>query len=185
MKQQSPQDIRQLRKDKRNARKHSDENIETIRRSLKEVGAARSIVIDEDDNILAGNGTAQAAELSGITKLKVVEADGDTVVAVRRTGLTPQQKLRLAILDNRSAELAEWDPDVLKGISQDIDLSDLFEKEELGILTEQPKEQSESLVPYRRVHFLISVDVSNALQIESAIEQLKQIPGVEIEQGAN
>lgn len=50
---------------------------------------------------------------AGISKVKVVEADGDTIVAVRRTGLTEQQKAELAIADNRTSELSEWDPDRL------------------------------------------------------------------------
>jgi hypothetical protein len=49
-------------------------------------------------------------------KLLVVEGDGDTIVAVRRRGLTETQKKRLALLDNRVAELAEWDKDVLQAL---------------------------------------------------------------------
>ena len=89
--------------------------------ALQEVGAARSIVIDEHNNILAGNGTVDAAAQAGIHKLKVIDADGETIIAVRRTGLTPRQKKRLAAFDNRAAELATWDAPALASLlSEDV-----------------------------------------------------------------
>ena len=99
--------------------------MKTIADALREVGAARSIVIDEDNVVLAGNATIEAAADAGITKVHVLEADGDTVIAVRRHGLTRQEKARLALYDNRAAELAEgWDVDVLKELQSDgVDLS--------------------------------------------------------------
>jgi len=77
--------------------------------SLQQVGAARSIVIDEDNVILAGNGTVDAAGEAGIERVRIIEADGHELIAVRRRGLSVEQKRRLALADNRSAELAEWD----------------------------------------------------------------------------
>jgi hypothetical protein len=43
---------------------------------------------------------------------------------VRRSGLTPEQKAKLALYDNRTAELAEWDSEALAKIGKDIDLGD-------------------------------------------------------------
>lgn len=108
--------IKDLKTDGRNARRHNPRNIGMIENALNEVGAARSIVIDEGGNILAGNGTVEAAAQAGITRVKVVEADGNEIVAVRRRGLTARQKQRLALYDNRSAELADWEVDVVKQI---------------------------------------------------------------------
>ena len=99
----------QLTPDPKNRRKHNPRNLEMLREALTTVGAARSIVIDETGEILAGNGLVQAATAAGLSKVQVVDVDGDTVVAVRRSGLTPEQKRALAIYDNRTAELAEWD----------------------------------------------------------------------------
>lgn len=133
--------ISSLTPDPRNARKHSPRNVGTITDALREVGAARSIVIDENNVILAGNATIEAAADAGITKLHVVEADGQTVIAVRRTGLTPTQKARLALYDNRAAELADgWDLDVLKSLQADgVDLSNLWHDDELAeLLSAEP-----------------------------------------------
>jgi len=57
--------IGQLKPDPRNARKHNPRNIGMIEAALHEVGAARSIVIDEDGVVLAGNGVVEAAALAG------------------------------------------------------------------------------------------------------------------------
>jgi len=48
--------IADLTHDPKNARKHGKRNLDTIAKSLEECGAARSIVIDENGVILAGNG---------------------------------------------------------------------------------------------------------------------------------
>ena len=111
--------IRDLTPDPKNARKHNPKNIGMISDSLRAVGAGRSIVLDEDNVILAGNGLVEAAAEAGITKVQIVDADGETIIAVRRTGLTPDQKTKLALYDNRAAEIAEWDLDVLKSFAAD------------------------------------------------------------------
>ncbi|MDP9358157.1 MAG: site-specific DNA-methyltransferase [Chloroflexota bacterium] len=126
-----------LTPDPRNARAHSDRNLAQIEAALREVGAARSIVVDETGVILAGNATVQAARHAGLTRVRVVEADGTELVAVRRSGLTAEQKRRLALHDNRAAELAEWDTDVLASLADELDLSDLWDPDELADLLAQ------------------------------------------------
>lgn len=122
-----------LTPDPRNARRHTDRNVGMIRDALAEVGAARSIVIDERGVILAGNATAKAATEAGL-KLQVVDADGQSIVAVRRSNLTAKQKARLALFDNRAAEEAEWDVDVLSGLKDDGLLDGMWSSEELDAL---------------------------------------------------
>jgi DNA modification methylase len=87
-----------------------------IGQSLERVGAGRSLVIDERARILAGNAT-QAEAVSRGFKLKVVDASRDELVAVRRRDLTDDEKLELALYDNRAAELAEWNPDMLAALA--------------------------------------------------------------------
>jgi ParB-like chromosome segregation protein Spo0J len=127
-----------LTPDPRNARTHSDRNLKLIALALQEVGAARSIVVDEDGVILAGNATVTAAQAAGIDRVRFVDADGSEIIAVRRTGLTSEQKRRLALLDNRTAELAAWDSEVLASLAEDTDFSDLWESDELAELLGEP-----------------------------------------------
>jgi len=130
--------ISQLKFDKRNPRKRTQRNLKIITDSLQEVGAARSIVIDEDDSILAGNGVVKAAALAGIEKVIEIEADGDTIIAVRRRGLTEEQRQKLKYYDNRSAMLADWDIEViLADMESGLDLSQLWQGDELAAMLEE------------------------------------------------
>ncbi len=108
-----------------------------IEQGMGEVGAGRSIVIDEAGVILAGNATVEAAQQAGITRVQVVDADGETLIAVRRSGLSAEQKVKLALFDNRASELSGWDAGVLATIAEDVDLSSMFFPHELANILEQ------------------------------------------------
>lgn len=123
--------INNLKSDHKNARKRTDRSATLIAESLKRYGAARSIVIDEDGRILAGNGTVEGAKKAGIDKVRIIEAEGDELIAVRRTGLTEDEKVGLAIADNRSSDLSEWDNEMLRQLSEEHDLTPWFEDDEL------------------------------------------------------
>jgi len=123
--------ISELKFDHKNARKRTDSSARLIQESLQRYGAARSIVIDEENRILAGNGTVEGAKALGLTKLKVVEAAGDEIIAVRRSGLSEDEKVGLAIADNRAAELSDWDAEMLQQLSEEHDLEPWFEAEDL------------------------------------------------------
>ena len=140
----SPSKLTDLTPDPANARRHTERNMAMIVDSLKTVGAARSIVIDEHGRVLAGNATKQAAAEAGITKVLTVDADGKTLVAVRRTGLTDAEKTQLAIADNRAGEFAGWIPEaVLAAVDAEIDLSAYFEPDELAVLRGAPPTDAE------------------------------------------
>jgi len=130
-----PTTLAALTADPQNRRAHNERNLALIGQALTEVGAARSIVIDEDHLILAGNGVAQAAQAVGLTKLRVIEASGDEVIAVRRRGLTDAQKRALALYDNRTAELATWNLEQLLADQQaGLDLASYWDAAELAAL---------------------------------------------------
>jgi len=123
--------INDLQNDPKNARKRTDKSAKLIKQSLEQYGAARSIVIDENNRILAGNGTIAGAKAAGIKNLKIIESNGDEIIAVKRTGLSEEEKVGLAIADNRTGDLSEWDIDMLDQLSNEHDLNDFFDKKEL------------------------------------------------------
>ena len=96
--------------DKRNYRKHNDRNKELIKKSLEECGAGRSIVIDTDDEIIAGNGIYEQAQALNIP-LKVMETDGSELVVVKRTDLNTddEKRKKLAVMDNSTSDSSEFD----------------------------------------------------------------------------
>jgi ParB-like chromosome segregation protein Spo0J len=170
--------ISELTPAKRNAREHGERNLSMIEASLKEYGAARSIVVDEDGEIIAGHGTVSAAKKAGITKVRTVETDGQEIVAVVRSGLSRQQKDELAISDNRSAELADWDPDVLGGLKDQVNLGKFFDENELGAIVgfgELSYEQIKELKPPPNMMWiLVGVDVSRYGAIREHVQALEQ-----------
>jgi 16S rRNA G966 N2-methylase RsmD len=124
--------IKDLKADHRNARKRTDRSANLIAESLKRFGAARSIVIDEDNRILAGNGTVEGAKAAGIQNIRVIETDGTEIIAVKRTGLSEDDKIGLALADNRTSDLSDWDKDMLQQLSAEHDLAPWFEADDLA-----------------------------------------------------
>lgn len=104
-----------LQFDPHNARRHGEENKKLIRQSLQEVGAFRSIAVDGENIVRAGNGVFEQARELGL-KVRIVEAAPDELIAVKRADLVGDRAERAAILDNRAGELAEWDAAVLQAI---------------------------------------------------------------------
>jgi DNA modification methylase len=96
--------ILELTPDPNNARQHDDKNLKAIMGSLKEFGQRKPIVITEAGTIVAGNGTVEAAKRLGWTDIEVVKVPNDW---------TDAQVKAFAIADNRTAELANWNQEVL------------------------------------------------------------------------
>ena len=118
----------EIKLDKRNYRKHNDRNKDLIRKSLNECGAGRSIVIDNEGEIIAGNGIYEQAKELGL-KTKIIETDGSELVVVKRTDLNTddEKRKKLAIMDNSTSDSSEFDIELLK-----VDLS-IPELQELGV----------------------------------------------------
>jgi DNA modification methylase len=96
--------IVELTPDPNNARQHDDKNLKAIMGSLKEFGQRKPIVITEAGTIVAGNGTVEAAKRLGWIDIEVVRVPSDW---------TDAQVKAFAIADNRTAELANWNQEVL------------------------------------------------------------------------
>jgi hypothetical protein len=94
--------IEALTSDPRNARKHDDRNIEAIMKSLQRFGQQKPIVISKDRVVYAGNGTLEAAKRLGWKMIQCAESD-----------LSGDELRAYAIADNRTAELATWDEEIL------------------------------------------------------------------------
>ena len=94
--------VADLSGDPANARKHDERNIGSIVASLKRFGQQKPIVVDSSRVVRAGNGTLEAARLLGWTEIDCVVTD-----------LKGSEATAYAVADNRTAELASWDDDVL------------------------------------------------------------------------
>lgn len=135
-----------FRQDPNNARKHNPRNVGMIERSLQESGAGRSLVADKHGIILAGNATIEAAAAAGIEDAVIVRTSGDKLLIHVREDLDANdpQAIKLAIADNRSAELASWDTDVLQTFAEADVLEFAFTADELdSLFANAPKTQEE------------------------------------------
>lgn len=106
--------IKDLKQDKHNYRKHNERNLNLIKKSVSEVGLGRSVVIDNENEIVCGNGLVSTLDKN--TPIKVIETDGSELVVVKRTDLNTNDEKRkqLAILDNSTTDTSEFDIDMLQ-----------------------------------------------------------------------
>jgi hypothetical protein len=114
--------ISDLTLDPNNARTHSQKNLDAIKSSLTKFGQRKPIVVNGQGVILAGNGTVEAAKSLGWDQIDVAVVPADWDEATARA---------YALADNRTAELAEWDENVLaKQLLELIDVD--FDIEAIG-----------------------------------------------------
>lgn len=137
----------EIKLDAHNYRKHDERNLKLIKRSLKNLGAGRSILIDADGEIIAGNATFKTAQELGIP-VEVIKTDGTKVVALQRTDLHTQDRKRkeMALMDNTTSDKPNWDYDE---ISTDFSADELPELglEDLPNFTADNAEVVEDEVP--------------------------------------
>ena len=114
--------IKDLKQDKRNFRKHNQQNLDLIKKSVSEVGLGRSVVIDNENEIVCGNGLVSTLDKN--TPIKVIETDGTELVVVKRTDLKTDDEKRkqLAIMDNSTSDSSEFD---LESLQADFDVEQL------------------------------------------------------------
>jgi len=108
--------------DPRNARRHPEPNLTAVEESLRELGAGRSIVVDNDGVVIGGNAVYEKARELGIP-VREIATKGDELLVVRRVDLATDDPRRkaLALADNQIATLAEWDEVVLAELLGEVD----------------------------------------------------------------
>lgn len=120
-------DVDTLVPDPKNARRHDDRNREAVAESLDRHGQLKPIVVQKQGMIVrAGNCTLEAAKALGWDQIAAV------IVSMK-----DEEAQAFAIADNRTAELAEWDPDVLGAIMQE------FHEEDIAALSFTPDDLAE------------------------------------------
>ncbi len=95
----------------RNARTHSEQQVNQIAASMREFGFTNPVLVDEQNGLIAGHGRLQAAIKLGLAQ----------VPTIRLEGLSEAQKRALVIADNKLAMNAGWDLDLLKVELTDLD----------------------------------------------------------------
>ena len=166
--------INDIKSYKNNAKKHPDEQINHIANSIKSFGFKQPLVIDKDNNIVAGHGRLLAAVKLGMSEVPCIIADD----------LTPEEIQAYRLADNKTNE-SPWDFELL-----DLELKDIFDIDmaDFGFLdidNENLLLEKTELKPYKKVHYLISLDLNLNDKLIPFIDEIKSIVGVEIESTLN
>ena len=133
--------IADLKPDKKNANKGTQRGRGMVEASLRETGAGRSIVVDKDGRVIAGNKTLEAwADIANTDDVVIVPTDGSKLVVVQRQDLDLNDDTgmarKLAFYDNRAGEVGlEWGADeLLASMRNGLDLSAFWHQDELDAL---------------------------------------------------
>lgn len=125
------QDTSALKPRGRNPRTHSEKQLLQIARSIETFGFTNPVLVDGDNRIIAGHGRVEAAQRLALGQVPTVRFDH----------MTPAQVRAYVIADNKLAENAGWDRDILAlelkelSIELDIDLTITgFETAEIDLL---------------------------------------------------
>lgn len=134
--------IESLVPDNKNFNKGTEYGDHLIDESLRRFGLGRSILIDKNNRIIAGNKTAEKAADIGFTDVVVVEVDGNQLVAVKRKDidLDSAKGREFALADNATgkANLC-FDTDLIMQEAEKFD----FDPEDWGVPMEQPEEEQQ------------------------------------------
>ena len=166
--------IKELKPYKKNAKKHSKEQVEQIANSIKEFGFTQPVIIDKHNSVVAGHGRILGAKKAGLKQVPTVCLEE----------LTEEQIKAYRLVDNKLNE-SEWDSDLLKQSLDEIAEMDMevfgfamdsLADEELEIEPEVPfteilNEENNYIV----LKFDNKVDWINALGV-LGIEKVKAFP---------
>ena len=138
--------IEHLVPDDHNFNKGTEYGDHLMDESLRKFGLGRSILLDRNNRIIAGNKTTEKAGELGFEKVVIVETDGHTLVAVKRNDvdLDSQVGRELALADNATskANLA-WDEEQIKMCAEGFK----FDPEDWGVTLSEIEEEEEEEAP--------------------------------------
>lgn len=105
--------VSELKLNDKNPRKN-DSAVDAVAKSIEEFGFKNPLIIDKDNKVWCGNTRLKASKKLGLKRVPCIVADD----------LTEEQIRKLALIDNKSNEIAEWDIDLLAEELAELDMSD-------------------------------------------------------------
>ena len=177
--------------DEANANLGTPRGMAMLEESLRKYGAGRSVVLDKEGRIIAGNKTFEKAGELGINEVLVIKTDGTKLVAVQRMDLDLAKDPRareLAFADNRVGEVdLQWDVEQLveDAARDDIDLSAFFFDWEIEQLTipddeEQPDGEYGGLLPPNAESAMAKRTIFVHFETEDEVPAFAELLGQEI-----
>lgn len=118
-------DLSELIPDNKNFNRHTEFGMQCLEKSIRANKFGRSVLVDKDNRIIAGNGVVETAAAIGETKIKIVETTGDELVVVKRTDLSLDSKAgrEMALADNSVAAVdLDWNEDEIQKAVEDFNI---------------------------------------------------------------
>lgn len=180
--------ISALTPDDKNFNVGSEFGNQLINRSMKKLGAGRSILLDKHNNIIAGNKTAAAAMANGIDNVQIIESDGKRLIAVKlmNVELDSEAGREMALADNASAkENIIFDAELVEATLGEA----ITESYGINIPGEEiydgTKSKKENLELFKKTHILLSFHPQVLMKIQPLLQTIIETEGVEYEQASN
>ena len=162
--------------DDKNFNKGTQYGKSLMEKSLSKFGAGRSILIDKNNRIIAGNKTTENFAELGLENVQIVETDGKTLIAVRRTDIdldSPEGR-EFALADNQTAKTnIDFDFDILNSELEDSVIEEWgidFPLDEISLDSEE-KDLSDSLEINFRIEVILSDEKNQELLYNELIER--------------
>lgn len=167
--------IKELKPYKKNAKKHSKEQVEQIANSIKEFGFTQPVIIDKHNSVVAGHGRILGAKKAGLKQVPTVCLEE----------LTEEQIKAYRLVDNKLNE-SEWDTELLNTeLSElwdagEVDMS-LFDFGSMDLLQEEEPTEKEVKFKTKEKHDVV-LHFKNTQDMNKAFTALKtKYPHAEVE----
>lgn len=157
--------------DDKNFNKGTEYGDHLMDESLRKFGLGRSVLLDKNDRIIAGNKTTEKAAELGFEKVVVVETDGNTLVAVKRNDidLDSQKGRELALADNATSKAnLSWDEDMIMQCAEQFD----FDPEEWGVSMSDPEEERQE-EPKKEIDTRLIVECGDVTRLSLLFSELQ------------
>lgn len=147
--------------------------------SLRQFGLGRSILIDKNNRIIAGNKTTEKSGELGFEDVLIVETDGKTLVAVKRTDIDLDSKAgrELALADNATAHAnLEWDEEAIAEAAEAFN----FDPEDWGVCLDDNSDDGEEESGKKEISTRLIVECKDVTKLSLLYSEL-QDRGFEVE----
>lgn len=168
--------IKDLKPYKKNAKKHTKEQVEKIANSIKEFGFTQPVIIDKNMEVVAGHGRILGAKKAGIKNVPTVMLEE----------LTEEQIKAYRLVDNKLNE-SEWDYNLLdeelENLTEDIDMNLFgFDTRSLKDLFEEEQEVKFKVKPKHEVHIICSTTEQAKQIYEACLKHFKEKAEVKLKE---
>ena len=165
--------ISDLIPDDKNANKGTEYGKHLMDKSFRQFGAGRSILVDKNNKIIAGNkSTEQCAEI-GIEDVIIIESDGTKLIAVKRTDIdiNTKQGRELCLADNSTGKAnLEWDKDMVNALASTFEI----DAKDWGIPDFAEKEDEPEPEPIKEISKKLIITCNDHNQLNELFNELQE-----------